>query len=43
VTTKISDEDLPTITKQKVSEKDMTILSKSIYWYGTFLSQIENI
>ncbi|MCK5029911.1 MAG: hypothetical protein KAR64_00440 [Thermoplasmatales archaeon] len=42
-TAKIPDEYLPPITKQKVSEKDISILSKSIFWDGTLLNQIENI
>jgi len=40
---KIPDECLPPIEKQKVSEEDMLILSKNIFWDGTLLNQIENI
>jgi len=42
-TAKIPDEDFPPITKQKLSEKDKSLLSKSIFWDGTLLNQIENI
>lgn len=40
---KIPDEDLPPPLKQKISEKEMAILSKSIFWDGTLRTQIENI
>jgi len=40
---KTPDNDLPPIEKQKVSENDMSLLSKNIFWDGTLQNQIENI
>lgn len=40
---KIPDTDLPPIEKQSVSEEDMKLLEKSIFWDGTLLTQIKNI
>lgn len=40
---KTPDNDLPPIVKQKVSENDMSLLSKNIFWDGTLQNQIENI
>ena len=40
---KIPDDELPPITRQKITEKDKAALSKNIIWDGTLLNQIENI
>lgn len=42
-TAKVSDDDLPQISKQKLTERDMADLSKNIFWDGTLLNQMENI
>lgn len=42
-TAKVQDTDLPPIEKQKLSQKDLSTLSKNVFWDNTQINQMNNI